>query len=79
MSFKTQMEVYLSLAREKALLEQMVEFLDQFLPSDTRTEVKTIKTRNGAMTIEVDMSTVEKQRCILNERIAEIVKEMEAL
>ncbi len=79
MSFQEQMSVYLELAKEKALLEQLCEFLDQFLPSDTRTDVKTIKTRHGAMTVEVDHITIEKQRSQLMERIANIVKEMEAL
>jgi len=79
MSFKEQMDTYIELAKEKALLEQMCEFLDQFLPSDTRTEVKTIKTRHGTMTVEVDHAVIEKQRGQLVEKITNIVKEMESL
>ena len=78
-NFQNQMETYLELAREKAVLEQIVEFLEQFLPSDTQQEVKTIKNRHGAMIIEVDHGTIEKFVCEAQEKIAQIVKEVEAL
>ena len=79
MSFQAQMEIWMEQAKEKALLEQVCEFLDQFLPSDTRTEVKKIKTRHGAVTVEVDQQTIEKFRSQLVGDIDELVKSMEAL
>ena len=77
MSFKDQMESYLSLSRQKAVLEQIKLFLSDFVSTDTQRNVKKIKTAEGNLTVDVDESTIEGFICEMEERIASTVREME--
>ena len=79
MSFQESMQKYIRLAEEKAIREQVCEFLDQFLPTDMKQEVKTIKTRHGAITIQVSSTIIEEMRGSLVKEIEAIVEEMEKL
>lgn len=70
--FKTKMDRYLHLTKQRAVYRELLSFLSEYTASDTRAAQKTIIEKEGSLVINVDVGTVEQV-------IEELTRTMEGL
>ena len=68
---------FFTCVKKKAVYEQLLAHLQTFIPTDTKKQPLQISAKHGDYTVVVDVATLERIKCDLEDRIAELVEIMQ--